>query len=381
MGNKIAIISPEESPYSATFIKAHIDLLEGEIKHLFGVFFPTNSVDGHYQLQEISFFKELLIKRNSFKFPNFYRSVFLNAQLKKYFQKEGIQLVLAEFGPVGAEVCDVCKALNLPLIVHFHGYDAYLHNIFKKYDTKYKEMFEYATYLVVVSSDMKRQLLEKGAPADKIILNPYGPRDDFFQLKPKFHDITFLAVGRFVEKKAPHLTIQAFKKVHERIPEAKLKMIGDGKLLEKCKEYVKSENLEKSVIFLGALPHERILEVFENAYCFVQHSVVAPNGDSEGTPVAILEACAAALPVVATQHAGIKDVIVHGETGFLVEEQDVDSMSNYMIKIASDRKLAQQFGKHSRQRIKENYTLQNHISTLNQLVKDSLNKKVNATIK
>jgi len=88
--------------------------------------------------------------------------------------------------------------------------------------------------------------------------------------------------------------------------------------------------------------------------------------------VAVLEACAVGLPVIATQHAGIKDVIVHGETGFLVEEKDVDSMANYMLRIAKDNELAQKFGKQGRLRIREKYTMEKHIATLNHLLKNSI---------
>ncbi len=66
---------------------------------------------------------------------------------------------------------------------------------------------------------------------------------------------------------------------------------------------------------------------------FVQHSVEAENGDSEGTPVAVLEAQCSGLPVVATRHAGIADVVIDGETGFLSEEGDVDRMAQNMIKV------------------------------------------------
>jgi colanic acid/amylovoran biosynthesis glycosyltransferase len=381
MSYKIAIISPEKSPYSATFIKAHIEQIEGDAKHLYGIFFPQHSVDGKYKLKESVVIKKIFVGRKRFIFPNLYRKFFLNTQLKKYLQKENIQVVLAEFGPVGAEVCDVCKDLNLPLIVHFHGFDAYNYSAFKRYGEKYQEMFRYASYLIVVSSDMQRQLLDKGASTEKIILNPYGPRDDFFHLQPNFNEIIFLAVGRFVEKKAPHLTLQAFKKAHAKVPEAKLMMVGNGRLWEACKEWVKEEGLEKVVTFLGAISHEQVLHVFEKAYCFVQHSVVASNGDSEGTPVAILEASAVGLPVVATRHAGIKDVIVHGETGFLVKEHDVDSMADYMIKIANDALLAQKLGKQGQLRVKEKYTMRQHISTLNYLVERSLNNNTNAAYK
>ena len=367
--NKIAIISPEEAPYSATFIQAHIDLLHADVTHLHGIFFPLQSADGNYMLKENLILKKIF---NKLKLNEIYKSWFAEPVLSKYFQQKKIQLVLAEFGPVGAEVYRVCEKLGIPLIVHFHGYDAYAYSIFEKYGKAYQPMFDYAESVIVVSQDMRRAILEAGCPGEKIVLNPYGPREEFFDLNPIFNKLNFVAVGRFVDKKAPQLTIRAFYEVYRQAPEAKLIMAGDGPLLNECKELVKELQMGKAVDFLGAVSHRQILELYQQAYCFIQHSVVAPNGDSEGTPVAIIEACAAGLPVVATRHAGIKDVIVEGKTGLLVDEHDVAGMSLAMIRIARDKNIAERMGKEGRKRVTEHYTLNRHIQTIDEQIAQAL---------
>ena len=361
----IAIISPEEAPYSATFIKAHIDLLAADVRHLFGIFFPTASADGQYVLRE----KEMLRKVfHKLKLIRTYQGLFKDAPLAQYLEQKKVQLVLAEFGPVGAEVLSVCKLLDLPLIVHFHGYDAYAHVFLSQYEKLYQEMFDYAAHLIVVSQHMKNQLLQLGAPEHKLVLNPYGPNDAFFGVNPTFETKNFVAVGRFVEKKAPHRTLAAFEKVLEAVPEAKLTMTGDGPLLLGCQELAIQQGIQDAVSFTGAMSRQEIIQLYSNAYCFVQHSVVATNGDSEGTPVAVLEAGAAGLPVVATKHAGIQEVVIHGETGFLVDEQAVDAMAYCMIDLAKDINLAKQLGQQGRERVSEHYTMSRHIDTINQLI-------------
>jgi len=91
---------------------------------------------------------------------------------------------------------------------------------------------------------------------------------------------------------------------------------------------------------------------------------VARDGDSEGTPVAVLEAGASALPVVSTRHANIPDVIVEGETGFLVDERDVRGMAAQMIKLAEQPELAAELGSANRQRIEQHFDMQNSLSRL-----------------
>jgi glycosyltransferase involved in cell wall biosynthesis len=97
---------------------------------------------------------------------------------------------------------------------------------------------------------------------------------------------------------------------------------------------------------------------------FVLHSVTTSEDDVEGTPVAVLEAGAASLPVVSTRHAGIKDVVIHGETGFLVDEGDVQGMACYMVELARDPGLAARLGQRAREHVCENFSMEKSLTTL-----------------
>jgi glycosyltransferase involved in cell wall biosynthesis len=94
---------------------------------------------------------------------------------------------------------------------------------------------------------------------------------------------------------------------------------------------------------------------------FVQHSVTAWDGNMEGLPLAIIEAQMSGKPVISTVHAGIPDIVAHGETGFLVAEKDVKGMAEYMSKMATDSELVSQMGTRARERALERFTLQQHI--------------------
>jgi glycosyltransferase involved in cell wall biosynthesis len=100
------------------------------------------------------------------------------------------------------------------------------------------------------------------------------------------------------------------------------------------------------------------------ARVFVQHSVVAADGNREGTPVAIIEAGASGLPVVATRHAGIPDVVVEGSTGFLVDERDVEGMARHMIRLAQDAELAGRLGRAARERVQVHFSTETSIRRL-----------------
>jgi glycosyltransferase involved in cell wall biosynthesis len=89
---------------------------------------------------------------------------------------------------------------------------------------------------------------------------------------------------------------------------------------------------------------------------FIQHSVQARDGDSEGLPVAIIEAMASALPIVSTFHGGIPEVVADGVTGLLVGEDDVAAMSDAMAALLDDPRRAAAMGAAGRQRVLGGYS-------------------------
>lgn len=289
------------------------------------------------------------------------------------FRRVDADAVLAEYGPTGVATMTACRRLNIPLIVHFHGYDASVRGVLEEHAETYPLLFREAAAIVAVSRAMEQKLISLGAPAEKVHYNPCGINcDNFSGAEPSIAPPLFLAVGRFVEKKAPQLTVKAFASVHKSVPEARLRMIGEGPLLDTCRDLAVELKVEDVVTFLGAQSSAVVQEEMRRARCFVQHSMEAANGDCEGTPVGILEAGASGLPVVSTRHAGIPDVIVEGETGFLVEEGDVDGMAETMLRLAQHPELAGSLGRSARQRIKNHFSGERSELRLWEIIKSAL---------
>jgi glycosyltransferase involved in cell wall biosynthesis len=131
-----------------------------------------------------------------------------------------------------------------------------------------------------------------------------------------------------------------------------------------CRDLAAALGIEHAVTFLGAQPHDVVERQMRQARAVVQHSVTASNGDSEGTPVAILEAGAMGLPVVATRHAGIPDVVADGATGLLVDERDVRGMARHMLTLARSPSLSGQLGRNAAMRVRSYYTMEQSIGRL-----------------
>jgi glycosyltransferase involved in cell wall biosynthesis len=289
------------------------------------------------------------------------------------FRRHRVDAVLAEYGTTGVLVVEACRAAGVPLIVHFHGFDASVHSVLQENAEAYQVMFHQAAAIVVPSRAMRIRLVSLGASADRVHCIPYGVDcAKFGGSDPKAAPPVMLSVGRFVEKKAPHLTIEAFAQAHRADPSARLRMVGDGPLLEGCRELTKRLLPEDAVTFLGTRPHEAIEAEMRRARCFVQHSVEATSGDSEGMPLAILEAGASGLPVVSTRHAGIPEVIVEGETGFLVDEGDVAGMSVHMSRLIREPELAAKLGRTARRRIETLFEVEQSLGRLWRVISSCL---------
>jgi glycosyltransferase involved in cell wall biosynthesis len=370
-GPAVCIVCRSRDAYSETFIQAHVERLPTQVEVLYGKPFPLHRGDGRPLLRYG--LPHRLLRSARRRFFGLTQQDFRDEAWRRFFLDNSIDVVLAEYGLSGVAVLDACREAGIPLIVHFHGFDAYDQKVLEGAGKRYPELFDYASAVIAVSQDMERQLVQLGAPREKVKYNPYGVDIDLFRGgDPASASPIFLAVGRFVDKKAPQLTLLAFSRVMEAVPEARLLMMGDGHLWEACKQLADALDIRGSVDFLGVRPHTEVTTAMRRARAFVQHSVTTGYGDSEGTPVGILEAGASGLPVVATKHAGIPDVVVDGETGLLVNEGDVIGMGERMLKLARDPELADRLGRAARQRISTHFTMESSIAKLWHIIEDVL---------
>jgi glycosyltransferase involved in cell wall biosynthesis len=283
-------------------------------------------------------------------------------------------VVLAEFGFHAIRVMHVARWSGVPLVVHFRGSDASSESKFRRLEQRYRQLMHVASGFIVKSIPMSSTLQSLGAPAALVLISPSGADAALFRgASPETAPPMFLAVGRFVPKKGPLLTIAAFERLLSQLPESlasacRLVMVGDGPMLEAAKGLVRQQSLTTQVRFAGVLPPTEIAALMRQVRGFVQHSLVAPDGDSEGSPVAVMEAQLSGLPVVATRHAGIPEVVMDGSTGILVEEGDVQAMANAMAQLVRNPQLAARLGAAGQERMSLNFTVEHHLAAVSALL-------------
>jgi glycosyltransferase involved in cell wall biosynthesis len=373
----LCIAGVDDNPVLKDFVRAHVEMLQGE-----KVIVGHRDWDWSHEGRMIRHFYSSRPVRRKLRglLPSaVHRRV---AETEKaviddradamhaFFRRHDVSVILAEFGTVGADILPFAQAAGIPLVVHFHGHDAHRTVVVEAYRARYREMFAYAARILTVSRFMTDTLVAMGAHRDRIVYNPYGPRERFFDITPAY-PATVLSLGRFTDIKANYLTLIAFRRALESVPDARMVMAGDGELLETCRTLARAWGIADRVTFPGAVRHAEITPLFENACCFAQHSVTPSYGDAEGTPVAILEAGAAGLPVISTLHAGIPDVVVDGVTGFLAGERDVESMAANMVRCLENPEMCRSMGAAARAHVRSNLSLAAHIARLQQAIEEA----------
>ncbi|MDP4151674.1 MAG: glycosyltransferase [Bacteroidota bacterium] len=366
---RLCIFSPENNAWSETFIQNHIARLPFQSTILNGTGLANLSYNNQPILPPTRFNRI----RNKLLSGAQRRGHRLEQRaLRSFLKRHGIQVVLAEYGHIATIIRPACEELKIPLVVHFHGNDASHRPTLELLQKEYADLFAYASSIVSVSHAMTNRLLRLGAPETRIVYNCYGIDTALFRLsEEKAEPPTFVAVGRFVEKKAPHLSILAFAMAREQQPSIRLIMIGGGPLLEPCRQLVRGLGLEEGIEFAGIKTPAEVSSVISKARAFIQHSVIAADGNAEGTPLSILEAGACGVPVISTRHEGIRDVVMENETGLLVDEFDIKGMAGAMVRLAADPGEACRMGRAARERIETHYTLDQHIGTLTKVILDA----------
>jgi glycosyltransferase involved in cell wall biosynthesis len=172
----------------------------------------------------------------------------------------------------------------------------------------------------------------------------------------------FLSVGRIVYQKGLDLGLYAFAQLKDLTWHWSI--AGDGPQLESLRSLAAELGISERVTFLGWQSREALTHQYQNANTFLFPS------RHEGMPNAVLEAMSTGLPVVATRIAGSEELVVEGETGFMVQTENVDELKNALHRIISNPGMAEKMGDASRRRVEQNYSWK----TVAQQYKDSLEK-------
>jgi colanic acid/amylovoran biosynthesis glycosyltransferase len=290
-------------------------------------------------------------------------------------RERSYDILHAHYGPVGNSYRFARDLFKAPCVVSFYGYDAWAVPR-KEGPEVYRKLFATADRVLVLADAMGRQLQALGCPAEIQTRLAVGVRvEDFpFRERSRLPDqpVRFLTVARFVEKKGIADALRAFAEARKRRGDLQYDLVGDGPLRGRIEKLIQELDLQASVTLHGYCEGRRLRDLMDAAHVLVLSSVTAADGDQECTPVSLMDAQASGLPVLATRHSGIPEVIRDGESGFLVAEHDVTALAERMMHLANHPELWPQMGRAGRRHVEEHYNCEKLSRRLVQIYRDTI---------
>ena len=177
-----------------------------------------------------------------------------------------------------------------------------------------------------------------------------------------------ISVGRLVAFKGFDYLIDACAELARRGLDFTCEIIGDGPVRDDLQTKIDMLNLSPRVNLLGSLSQGAVLEKLQATDIFALASVMDRQGASDIFPTVIIEAMAAARPVVSTRLAGIPESIVHGETGLLVPPGDTMALAQALEQLIQNPELQARYGRAGRARVEQHFRIEHTVAPLLQLL-------------
>jgi glycosyltransferase involved in cell wall biosynthesis len=233
------------------------------------------------------------------------------------------------------DVAGTVRRLGIPLVVSFHGEDV-TGMIDRHGRDVYREIINQARAVIVPSRFLADVVAPLMPRADALHVIPSGVDGSVFVPTPLPATPEVLFIGRFVEKKGIDVLLEAWPRVREEVPRARLRLLGYGPLepsgrTDDAVEVVLPDVRRRAMQVRDAIRRARVV---------VSPSRTASNGDVESMLLVNLEAQASGRPVVTTNHGGIPEFVAENRTALLVPERNPAALADALVRVLTDDALA-----------------------------------------
>ncbi len=279
----------------------------------------------------------------------------------------GAQILHSHFGDTAWQDIGIARRANLKHVATFYGHDVNrLPQSDPRWHTRYAELFTSVDRILCEGPFMASSIMRLGCPEDKIQVHHLGVAVDKIPYCPRMRSagepLRILIAGTFREKKGIPDALRAIGELNRDIA-VEATVIGEAtneprSLIEKSsiRKIIEDYKLSKQVHFLGFQPHAVLFAEAYKHHIFLSPSVTAEDGDTEGgAPVAIIEMSATGMPVVATTHCDIPNVILDGVSGLLAKEHDVPALTQHLRWLADHSNHWDSIGKAGRRHIETEF--------------------------
>jgi glycosyltransferase involved in cell wall biosynthesis len=262
----------------------------------------------------------------------------------------------AHFGSSAVPGRHLARALAIPLLLTYHGMDITVRAHTSAEMRRRHQAFASADRVIAVSEYIAEMVRSAGCPAHKVVVHYIGVDTRRFSPGSESPSPTrVLFVGRLVAKKGAIHLIRAMREVCRAIPAAELVIAGDGNLRVVLEQ--EAAALDVPARFLGVQTPEQVRDLMRSAAVLAGPSIADARGNTEGLPMAFIEAQACGLPVVVAMSGGAAEGVVDGETGLLFEPGDEAALARHLVTLLSDAALRARVRQAARAHVEQRFDL------------------------
>lgn len=178
---------------------------------------------------------------------------------------------------------------------------------------------------------------------------------------------TLVSIGSLQPYKGMQYLVNACAILKERGVSFVCKIIGEGEERKHLSELIARHGLEDHVELLGAKRQDEVAGLLREASCYVQPSVITETGKMEGIPVAMMEAMATNLPVIASKLSGIPELVRHGETGYLVPPGESQALADAIEYVLTHSAETSQIAASGRGMVRAEFDIYKNVNQLAEL--------------
>ena len=285
------------------------------------------------------------------------------------------RLLHSHFATQGWTDLPLARDLGLPHVTSFYGADIWKNARRASWRARFAELFERGALFLVEGHAMRAKVESLGCPPEKVRVQHLGVALDPTQFREREPgpdgEVRFLAAGRAVEKKGFEPGLRAFAHAYRQNPKLRLSLMliarskAERERVRRLEELVRTQGLSGAVDFPRALPYDEYRRALAGYHVFLAPSQHATNGDAEGgAPVSLIEMSAAGMPIVASDHCDIPEVVLHGQSGLVVPEGDVGALSDALLFMAEAPERWAGFGRAGREHVEREYDLTTQVARL-----------------
>ncbi|MBE9182508.1 glycosyltransferase [Oculatella sp. LEGE 06141] len=271
-------------------------------------------------------------------------------------------IIHCQFGNYALEALMLCKlgALQGKLMSSFRGWDISWY-LKEKGDRVYDELLITGDFFLTNCNFFRQRVIQLGCDEAKIVVHGSGIDCSKFTFKPRYPSsdgqIRVATTGRLIEKKGIEYGIRAIATVVQRYPNLEYNIIGDGYLKEYFEQLIQELGVAHCVKLLGWRQQQEIIDVLDQSHVFIAPSVTAADGNQDAPVNTLKEAMAMGLPVIATTHGGIPELVQDGISGFLVPERDAEAIARKLIDLIEHPECWVEMGKAGRSYVEAHYDM------------------------